>query len=383
MCARRGQRVAPRAQAGSVLALLAACLLTLTVVGAPARAVESPGSPRVDRLLEDPRITESSGLVVSRNLRGVVWTHNDSGDAPRLYAVGADGRTKATYRVADVIARDWEALAPGEDEAGRPLLWIGDIGDNAKNRSGGLVIHRVHEPTRLSNDTLSATSYRLVYPDGLHNAEALLVQPRTGQVFIVTKAVTGAGIYAAPRDLDPQGVNRLTRVAPAPPTITDGAFLADGRFVLRNTAQGYVYDRLGKAPKPLALPAQSEGETLAAVPGSDDILVGEEKAERVIWRLPVDAGPPPAAAAVTTPPPPRLDPVAAPAVTDQQIEADFSRRRALLGGALALAGVVAAILLLLSHTTSARSARRRRRRERSTTTGAPTPPAGQEHLVDR
>lgn len=368
----------------SVSGVLLAGVALLIAPPIPAHADEPSSTPRVDRLLQDPRLTESSGLVVSRNFRDIVWSHNDSGDAPRLYAVGADGRTKATYLVAGVTARDWEALAPGKDGAGRPLLWIGDIGDNAENRTSGIVVHRVAEPARLRDGVLQATSYRLAYPDGRHNAEALLVHPRTGQLFVVSKAATGAGIYAAPRVLDPQGVNVLTRVGPAPPTVTDGAFLADGRLVLRNTARAYVYAGLGKRPTPLSLPAQSEGETLAAVPGSDDILVGEEKGERVIWRLPVDPAASPKVSAVTTPPPPHLDPTPAPAETGSQIAADFSRRRALLGGAFLGGGLLATLFLLWGRAKSlARAARRRRGASSTDVPVHPALPADEQHLVNR
>ena len=38
-----------------------------------------------------PRINEVSGLAVSRRNRDLLWTINDSGDGPDLYAIGEDG----------------------------------------------------------------------------------------------------------------------------------------------------------------------------------------------------------------------------------------------------------------------------------------------------
>src|SRR2546428_7078065 len=35
---------------------------------------------------QSPRLVESSGVAVSHAYRGVLWTHNDSGDGPYLYA---------------------------------------------------------------------------------------------------------------------------------------------------------------------------------------------------------------------------------------------------------------------------------------------------------
>ena len=88
----------------------------------------------------DPRITESSGLATS-STGELVYTHNDSGDEGRFFAVGPDGRTRTAYVVPGVEPRDWEDMARGPDEQGRSSLWLGDIGDNNAVR-----INRLPEP---------------------------------------------------------------------------------------------------------------------------------------------------------------------------------------------------------------------------------------------
>ena len=93
----------------------------------------------------DPRITESSGLATS-STGELVYTHNDSGDEGRFFAVGPDGRTRTAYVVPGVEPRDWEDMARGPDEQGRSSLWLGDIGDNNAVRENGLLVHRVLEP---------------------------------------------------------------------------------------------------------------------------------------------------------------------------------------------------------------------------------------------
>ena len=75
-------------------------------------------------------IAESSGVAASRKHPGVVWTHNDSGDAPRVFALDAHTcATIATYTIPGATAVDWEDMARGPDETGRSSLWFGDIGD--------------------------------------------------------------------------------------------------------------------------------------------------------------------------------------------------------------------------------------------------------------
>ena len=81
----------------------------------------------------------------------------------------------------------------------------------------GLLVHRVAEPRPTDRErvtTEAPTSFRLRYADGPRDAEALLVHPRTGRLYVVTKPLSGgARVYAAPEQLDPDGPNALTLVA--------------------------------------------------------------------------------------------------------------------------------------------------------------------------
>src|SRR5512132_998555 len=177
MRSRRSRRVR-RLAAGLVAAALLGPVL-------PASAQEVEGAEVVARL-EDPRIQESSGLALSRRHPEVLWTHNDSGDGPRLYAVGSDGRTLATLTLAGVEARDWEALAAGRDDRGRPALFVGDIGDN-QSLWPSITVYRVAEPAQLRDATVPVRRYRLRFADGPRDAEALLVDPRSNRLYVASK----------------------------------------------------------------------------------------------------------------------------------------------------------------------------------------------------
>lgn len=252
----------------------------LCLVPAPAQA-DDPAAYLQTRLW-DSRITESSGLARSGYDDRVLWTHNDSGDQARLFAVGRDGGTEAVVRLAGTAAYDWEAISRYRGPSGRSWLYVGDIGDNAKARSE-IVVHRVAEPTELDDQTVYPTSYRMRYEDGRHDAEALLVHPHTGRVYVVTK--DGAGVYAAPETLDPDGVNVLRRVAWAPMTVTDGAFLWDGRMVLRSYTAAFVSRGPGQPQVVVPLPGTAQGESLAVAPGYQAVLVGSEGTDSpVFWQ---------------------------------------------------------------------------------------------------
>ncbi|HEV2917868.1 MAG TPA: hypothetical protein VG673_01285, partial [Actinomycetota bacterium] len=251
----RRSRSLGRAAAG----LVATALLGLVL---PASAQEVEGAAVAVRL-EDPRIQESSGLALSRRHPAVLWTHNDSGGGPQLYAVGPDGRTLATLTLAGVEARDWEAMAAGRDDRGRPALFVGDIGDN-QDLWPEVAVYRVAEPTRLRDATVPAVRYRLRYADGPRNAEALLVDPRSNRLYVATKSSDGGGLYRAPARLRTDQVNVLHRVARVPPVVTDGSFAPDGRsFVLRDYQSAYVYTTPGHRAELYAV--GPDGRTLATL----------------------------------------------------------------------------------------------------------------------
>ena len=243
--------------------------------------------------IADPRVAESSGLAASARHAGILWTHNDSGDFARIYAIGPDGRTRAVIRLAGQRPRDWEAIAAGP--AG--TLWIGDIGDNSGRRTAGILVHRIEEPARLVDQTARVTSYRLRYPDGPHDAEALLVDPRSGQLLVATKSVLSrGGLYRAPLPLRPvtAGPNDLRRIGTVPRLITDGTFLRDGRFVLRDYGFAYVYADPTSLEARVPLPSSAQGESVTATADGRALLVGSEGANSPVWSVPLPIRPAPA-----------------------------------------------------------------------------------------
>jgi hypothetical protein len=146
-------------------------------------------------------LTEISGVAASRSRPGVLWAHNDSGGAAAVTAIGADGTDLGTWTLDGVSALDWEdiALGPGPDPA-LDYLYIGDIGDNLAFRPD-VMVYRVPEPTEEGDGVITdVTRLRLVYPEPGVDAEALAVDPVTGDLLVVSKggADTDAVVYRAP-----------------------------------------------------------------------------------------------------------------------------------------------------------------------------------------
>jgi hypothetical protein len=268
-----------------------------------------------------PEITESSGVASSSLSDQWFFTHEDSGAPAQFSAVSTDGRLLATYVLPGVQARDWEDMARGPDADGRSSLWLGDIGDNNARRELGLLVHRVAEPepdptrTGVVVTTEPPVSYRLRYDDGPGDAETLLVHPASGRLYLVNKPLGGsAGLYAAPEVLDPDGPNRLTRVAdvngvrstgtPGDPVIggvaqllvTAGDISPDGsRVALRTYTDLYEWPLEGedvaaavqREPAVTALPPTFQGEGLAYTRDGSAVLLTSEGESAPVHRVPV------------------------------------------------------------------------------------------------
>jgi hypothetical protein len=267
-------------------------------------------------LREGPRLgsaqlDEVSGVVESRMRPGVLWLHNDSGDTARLFAVGLDGRTLGRFTLAGIDARDWEDVAAGPGPvAGRRYLYVGDIGDNARTRDSISVL-RFREPVvdpagpPTTRRVTAVDELVLRYPDGPHDAEALLVDPRSGVLLIVTKQLDGrAGVFRAPPGLADGSQTVLRRVATLRlgfgVLVTGGDVSRSGSVVaLRAYTSVLLYAR--PAGKPLAAafrgrrctgigPPETQGEAIALRTGGRGYAtVGEGQRPR-IYRVEIGGG---------------------------------------------------------------------------------------------
>ncbi len=253
-------------------------------------------------------LTETSGVAASRRLDGVLWGHDDSGGGAEVFAIGPDGADLGRYAIEGAEALDWEdmALGPAPGATG-DVLYLADIGDNESARSS-VTVYRAPEPqeapTGAGGSIAGADTLTLVYPDGPRDAEALLADPVTGDLFVVSKewSLRPTGAYRIPAGAAPGAPITMERVAtvalPGPELVTGGDVSADGSLIALRTYGGVlVWDRAPGQTLPEALTAEpcsapvvaeAQGEAVAFAPdGRGYVTVSEGQNPPINWfRLP-------------------------------------------------------------------------------------------------
>ncbi len=264
---------------------------------------------------------EISGVIASRSQPGVLYVHNDGADQ-RLYALSECGRVLGTFALEGVRARDVEdiAIGPGPagaaESGGRDWLYVGDIGDNpARKGTGGrrhIWVHRFAEPHigegQKSNVAVpidGAETLMLRYPGEPHDAEAMFVDPVSGDLFIVTKENDGdSQVLRARAPLSASHVNELEVVAsirfgsaqaPGALRCTAGDIEPGGAaIVLRTYATAVLWPRApgqsvadALAQPGIEVPSRAEvqGEAVAFAADGRSYYTISEGAHPPIWRF--------------------------------------------------------------------------------------------------
>ena len=204
--------------------------------------------------LQNPHLTESSGVQVSRTQPGVLWTFNDSGNPPELFATDTGGRDLGVFTHPAFQNHDWESLSTvpcGESSC----LYVGDTGDNREVRNE-IQIYRWPEP-RLGDPSpaIAPARLRVRYADRPHDTEAIFAQP-DGTLNLVTKGRSGGiMLFRVPASAwtgaDSMVTATLVQRLPIPAEegitqqVTDAALAPDGSAVVIRTYRYLYFFTLG------------------------------------------------------------------------------------------------------------------------------------------
>lgn len=239
----------------------------------------------------EPALTEISGIAASR-AHPVIWAHNDSGGLPRVYAIGLDGADRGHVDLDGAEAVDWEdmALLPGVPGDPGDWLLLADIGDNREARAS-VQIYRIPEPVPGEARSVRAARMDVRYPSGATNAESLVVDPRSGELFILSKVKDGASVLYALGPWTEGSVEARPVGAKAFPPgqgsvrTTAGDVSPDGRWMAIRTytqvhlfgvGEGSLLDGLLSAGCDVPTPEEPQGEAVTFHDGRL-ILVSEGK----------------------------------------------------------------------------------------------------------
>lgn len=239
--------------------------------------------PKSKGIIENNKINEASGLAVSRSNANYIWTHNDSGGKARLFLFKNDGTHLGIFSLEDAKNRDWEDICAGVGpKNNKTYIYVGEIGDNRAVHDE-YKIYRFEEPNLNAmtfpseQDISEYATITYQYPDGKRDAEALMVDPVTKDIYIVSKREANVGIYRLAYPYSETKMNTLEKVGTIPYTwVNAGDISVDGSEILIKNYENIYYWR------------REKGETIAQAltkPATVVPYTPEPQGEAIAWKV--------------------------------------------------------------------------------------------------
>ena len=214
------------ARARLALALVALIPLPSAALAGPCLEWRAP--ERIGGL--DPRLlAEESGLVPSRTVPGRLYHINDSGDGPNFYLTDLQGGETSRVAVSGFTPRDVEDIALGSCAGANSCLYLGDIGDNAADRTSVTFVEIVEQDS-FPDTVAPLRTIEARYPDGPHNAEGFAIHP-DGDLYLITKAANLPDGTSAPAQIFRLTASQLAAPAGAVQTFAEVGALDLPRYV--------------------------------------------------------------------------------------------------------------------------------------------------------
>jgi hypothetical protein len=229
------------------LALVTFCAFITFACSPPGHRGEPPNSlfERGVRLGKvDLKLREASGLVASVANPGMLWTHNDSKNSSEIYLIDGTAKIRMTCRL-KVKNRDWEDISIGKGpDSSKNYIYLGEIGDNLSNYDVK-IIYRFEEPVADEDvkDVEITDTLLIKLEDGNRDTEALMLDPLTNDIIIVSKWETPVIQYrvAYPFEGDTLIGRRVAEINMT--EVTAGSISRDGKEVLLRSYNAIHYWR--------------------------------------------------------------------------------------------------------------------------------------------
>ncbi len=189
--------------------------------------------------IENKHINESSGLACSTRDKHLLWTHNDSGHMPIIYAMSNKAKTLGTFYLDGVESYDWEDMDAFIWQ-GKHYLLIADTGDNYQMRFNYQLI-LIKEPKLKKQGSSLSPQQILTYQfadNKSYDVESVAVDVKRNKILLLTKRTQHAYLFEVPLlPTDPDKTQTAVKVAEFKDIVHPSAMdiSADGLLLSINT----------------------------------------------------------------------------------------------------------------------------------------------------
>jgi hypothetical protein len=158
-------------------------------------------------------------------------------------------------------------------------LYIGDIGNNNSPVSSTSTIYRVPEISDINGSFNQGNVEKITfnYPDGPRDAESLLLDPVSKDIFIISKETPNTGIYrlAFPQSTTETITAEKVGTVPSVSMVTGGSVSKDGNVIMLRTYLATYYWRRTES--------ESIGQTLMKAATKQLLVALEPQGEAVCF----------------------------------------------------------------------------------------------------
>lgn len=192
--------------------------------------------------VNEPTLIEVSGIADSKANPGYLWVEQDSGNPPDIGLLQHNGTFLKNIHLANVTNRDWEDIVLSNGpKPGIQYLYVAETGDNLLVHPD-YAIYRFEEPLAGTDTVKYIDRIAFYYPDGSHNTEAILVDPASKDIYIITKTDLKSRIFKLSYPYSTTVMNKAEEVGVLPYNyVTSAAISPAGNEIVLKTYNAIYY----------------------------------------------------------------------------------------------------------------------------------------------
>jgi hypothetical protein len=243
--------------------------------------------------ISNSELEEISGLAFSHIHPNVIYVHVDSGGESAVFLLDSLGNELGKITLEDTKNRDWEDIAVGPGPDGKSTVFVAEIGDNLAAYKK-IRIFYFSEPNQLEKkSSVKPKEIELTYPGGARDAETLMVDPISGDLFIVSKRDEKNTLYCVPKGAFSSGSGVLEELHQFDFSSSVGGDISqDGsQILIKNYFAVYYWERksgesvetaLKRTPSKLPYVPEPQGEAIGFNPSGTAYFTISEKRFNII-----------------------------------------------------------------------------------------------------